>query len=99
MPVTAPAGAQELHDLIEHHRTAWQTFEDFCRTDHGYDAEYDRLNSEEEKALDAVCGAPTQSMADARTKAVYLDNFLKHSELTAEQVTLLLRSFLPAVAA
>lgn len=76
-----PASVQsgQIADLIEQHRTAWQAFEDFITPDcDEYGAEYHRLTEAEEAALDAVCAAPVHTLDDARTKAVYLDTFLKH---------------------
>jgi hypothetical protein len=102
MPTVAPASAHptgQIADLIEQHRAAWQRFEDFCGIeDHECKTEYYPLNFAEEEALNAVCSHRAQTLEDARTKAAYLNEFLKHSELTREQERMFFRSFLPSAA-
>lgn len=98
-----------LGALKDAHRKAWVSFEEICdfsdyvsEDDPSYpilEAEHARRSDAEDAALTAVCAYPARTLEEAKSKAIFLMEATRVSELDEHQVKALLQSFIHPIEA
>ena len=93
-----------LSALKDAQRKAWVSFEEICdfsdyisKDDPSYsilEAEHARRSDAEDAALTAVCAYPARTLEEAKSKAIFLMEETRVSEMDEHQVKALLQSFI-----